>query len=199
MAEEIKELIEKIQQEGVQAAESKAKQIEEQSRKEAEAVIEKAMHEAARITVEAKERSLKMEESTKALLKQAARDTLLALKKEINAMLERIVVAHVKDVLKPEELAGIITALLKDFAGKQQEITVSLKKEDLEKLEKQFLRELKEKTKQGITLKPSEDISGGFVISYDGGKSYYDFSDKAIAAYIVTNLKPKLEEILNGK
>ena len=43
-----------------------------------------------------------------------------------------------------------------------------------------------------IILKPAEEISGGFTISFDNGKSCYDFTDKALAEYIGTYLKPKL-------
>jgi vacuolar-type H+-ATPase subunit E/Vma4 len=45
-------------------------------------------------------------------------------------------------------------------------------------------------------VQPSEDISSGFIISYDQGKSYFDFSDKALAEYIAGYLKPQLSEIL---
>jgi hypothetical protein len=39
-------------------------------------------------------------------------------------------------------------------------------------------------------------MSGGFTISFDSGRSCYDFTDRALAAYIGTYLKPKLNQIL---
>jgi vacuolar-type H+-ATPase subunit E/Vma4 len=45
-------------------------------------------------------------------------------------------------------------------------------------------------------LRPAEEISGGFTISFDDGKSCYDFTDKALAEYIGIYLKPKLNQIL---
>lgn len=197
MAQEIKDLIEKIQQEGIQAAQNQARRIEEEARQKADALLEKVNLEAAKIIAEAKDKNVKAEESTKALLKQAGRDLLLSLRKEINAMLEKIIVTHVRDALRPEEMAKIIGGLIKDYHTEEKEgITVFLKKEDAQNLEKLFLSELKEKIKHGIALKPSEDIAGGFIISYDAGKSQYDFTDKAIAGYIGSYLKPKLAEIL---
>lgn len=197
MAEEIKELIEKIQQEGIQEAENKARRIEDDAQQKAGELIEKAKQEAAKIILEAKEKSAKMDEGTRQSLKQAGRDLLLSLRKEINAMLDRIIVEQVVHALKPDELAKIISELIKNYS-RDEESTVLLKKEDLEKLGKSAFSELKEKTKHGITIKPSEDISGGFVISYDSGKSQYDFTDKAIASYIGSYLKPKLNELLSG-
>jgi len=197
MGEDIKGLIEKIQQEGVKAAEDKAREIENEGKRRAEKIIERAESEAGRIISGANEKSAKTEESTKTLLKQAARDMLLALKKEINAMLDRLIVSNIREALKPDELVKIIAALIKKYSGKDK-VEISLSKEDLQKLEKKILSLLKEEVKKGITLKPSEDIHGGFIISFDAGKSHFDFTDKALAGHIGDNLKPKLKEILGA-
>ncbi|PIW68507.1 MAG: V-type ATP synthase subunit E, partial [Candidatus Omnitrophica bacterium CG12_big_fil_rev_8_21_14_0_65_42_8] len=52
--------------------------------------------------------------------------------------------------------------------------------------------------KKGIVVRASDEISVGFTISFDAGKSQYDFTDKALAEYIGVYLKPKLSEILKG-
>lgn len=194
MAEEIKALIEKIQQEGIQVAQDKAKEIEALARRQAEEIVKKAKAEAEKLISEAKEQIAKREESTRILLQQAGRDVLLGLRKEINAMLERLIISGIRQALTAEELAKILTTLIKNYHGKEN-IIVLLKKEDLEKLEKGFLDALKEETKKGIALHPAEDIQAGFIISYDNGKSYYDFTDEALAEYIGSYLKPKLKEI----
>ena len=82
------------------------------------------------------------------------------------------------------------------MGGERNDITIFLNKEDLETLEKNFLHKLIEETKKKIILRPAEEISGGFTISFDNGKSCYDFTDKALADYIGTYLKPKLNQIL---
>jgi len=195
MAEELKSLIEKIQEEGVKTALLKAKTIEDEATRRALEIVENARHEADMLLKEAKKNISKSEESQKASLKQAGRDFLLVLKKEIEAMLDRIVKSHVHQILSPHEISQIITTLVKEY-GKSSDIIVSLKKEDREHLEKVFLSELKNEMKKEITLKAADDISGGFIISYDNGKSYYDFSDTALAEYICSYLRPKLKEIL---
>lgn len=199
MAEEIKDLIEKIQQEGILAAEEKALKIEADARLKAKELIDKAKMDFEKIIAEAKNNSKKTEKDTQALLKQAARDFLLTLRKEVNDMLNRIIVTHVRQALSPEELIKIIDMLIKDYSAcSSQNMTIVFKKDDLEKIEKFFLNELKEKTKKGIILKTSQDISSGFIISYDAGKSMYDFTDTAIASYIGEHLKPKLNELFKG-
>jgi V/A-type H+-transporting ATPase subunit E len=200
MAEEIKNLIEKIQQEGVQIAEEKAREIENQTRQKADEILGKAKKDAQDLIAEAKEKIAKTEDASKSSLKQTARDLILSLKKELNAMLNKLILSKVKETLTPEEMAKIITALIKDHKGKnKEEIIISLKKEDLHKLEKGLLSELSDEIKKGITLKPSDEISNGFIISFDAGKSHFDFSDEALAEYIGLYLKPKLAELLKEK
>ena len=112
-------------------------------------------------------------------------------------MLGRIVVSDIHQVLTPEALFKLLSEVVKNYkAGESSDITVFLNKEDLEHLEKNFLNKLREETKKKIILMPAEEISGGFTISFDSGKSCYDFTDKALAEYIGTYLKPKLNQIL---
>lgn len=199
MSEEIKGLIEKIREEGVIAAEGKARQIEEEARRSAANIIEKARDEAQKIVREANQQAAAKEASTKALLQQAGRDLMLSLKKEIDSMLHKLIVSEVAEALSPQELIRIIALLIKDYSSKGgADIIITLKKSDSEKLSRGFLEKLKEETKKGIVLKSAEEISGGFIISFDAGKSHYDFTDKALAEYISSYLKPALAKILEA-
>ncbi|MFH1413582.1 MAG: hypothetical protein ABIG56_01890 [Candidatus Omnitrophota bacterium] len=197
MAEQIKDLIEKIQQDGLKVAENNARAIEQQARQRADEIISKAKKNAEKIVTEGRSEVARMEESTRASLQQAGRDLILSLKKEINSMLDKLIELSADEVLKPEELFKIITALIKNYKGENKEnIIISLKKEDLKKLEKGLLAALGKAAKRGVNLKAEDDISGGFIISYDFGKSHFDFTDRALSEYIGTSLKPKLKEIL---
>jgi len=197
MAEEIRDLIEKINQEGIKAAEEKAHEIEAAAKLRAGDVLAQARLEAEKIIAAAQERIRREDEKEKTLIAQAGRDLLLSLRKEINAMLGRIVVSDIRQTLTPEALFKILSEMIKKYsAGEGGDIVVLLKKEDLETLEKNFLHKLQEATKKKIILRPAEEISGGFTISFDSGKSCYDFTDKALAEYIGTYLKPKLNQIL---
>lgn len=197
MAEEIKALIEKIQQEGVLAGQEKAKSIEDEAKKQAQAIIQKAKAEAEQVIAEAKEKALKTEEASLASLKQAGRNLLLDLRQEINSMLDKIVHAALRQALSPHEMAKIITALIKDYEKQgKEEIIVSMNKDELKSLEKEILAGLKEEVKKGVILKGAQDISGGFLISYDSGKSHFDFTQNALAQHLGQYLKPQLAELL---
>jgi V/A-type H+-transporting ATPase subunit E len=197
MAEEIRDLIEKINQEGIKAAEEKAQNIEAAAKQRADDILAQARLEAEEMIAAAKDRIRREDEKGKTLLAQAGRDLLLSLRKEINAMLGRIVVSDIQQALTPEALFKLLSEVVKNYsAGESSDITVLLNKDDLEILEKKFLHKLREEMKKKIILRPAEEISGGFIISFDSGKSSYDFTDKALAEYIGTYLKPKLNQIL---
>jgi len=196
MSEDIKNLIEKIQEEGVQAAEDEAGAIKSKAREQAEEIVADARAEAEKLLEQAQKEVERLKESTEALLGQAARDTLLGLKKQIQTMLDAVIIHDVKDALSAKELTEILTNLIKAAPKGADHIQISISKKDLSQLEKTFVRQLKEDMKEKIELVPSDDISTGFIISYDAGKSHFDFTDKALAEYISTHLKPKLDKVL---
>lgn len=197
MSEDIKGLIEKINQEGVQAAEAKAGEIEKEAEHKAEHILTQATRESERMVAEAEEKIKAMEEKQKQLLSQASRDFLLSLRKEISVIIERLILEDVRQALAPEAMHKILTEVIKHYGGEHKsEAVVSLKAEDAKALEKHYLAKLKEETKKGIILKTSGTISGGFTISFDAGRSQLDFTDLALADYIGTYLKPQLSEIL---
>lgn len=199
MAEEIKDLIEKIQEEGIKAAEEKAQAIELEAKRKAQEIIKKAEGQAEKILSEAKEKVSRLEKSAKASISQAGRDLVLSLKEEIARMLERLIQSGISQALSPQEMSKVLVDLIKKLgAHDKEEILVLVKKDDLEDLRKEFSSRLKDESKKGITLASSQDITGGFIISFDAGKSHFDFTDKALTEYLSSFLKPHLREILDN-
>lgn len=197
MAQEIKDLIAKIQQEGVQAAQTQAAQIKAEAERKSLQIISEAKSEAQKIIEQAQAQAQKTQDSTQAALKQAGRDLLISLRQEITMMLDRLVKLDLRQALTVEELAKIITVLIKDAPltlGSQ--IVVSLNPPDKERLEQGFLRQLVEETKKTIVLKSAAGIESGFIISFDAGKSIFDFSGQALSDYLSNALRPELTKIL---
>ena len=193
----MKGLIEKIQEEGVKAASDKARQIELEAKRKADEILKKAQQGARDIIAKAEEEVAKLEEGGKASLKQAGRDILLSLKKEISAVLDRLILLDVRKSLEPTQLVKIISALIKESAAKAAgDIIISFSKEGADDIKRGLLSELGSQIKKGVTLRASEDVTGGFTISYDAGKSHFDFTDIALAEYVGSYLKPKLGELL---
>ncbi len=195
MSEEIKDLIARIKNEGIKAAQDKSSQIELEAKALAGKITKDAKLSAEKIIRDAQQEAERYRSSTEALLKQSGRDMILALKKEITSMLDIIIKKNISAALTPEEMLKIISSLIKANTQKE-EIVILLKAEDLKKVQKGLLAELSEEMKKRIILKPSDEISSGFSISYDAGKSLFDFTGEALSEYISAYLKPELKNIL---
>jgi len=199
MAERLKELLEKINKEGVQAAEEKKREIESKAEGDAKRIIEKAKKEAKKIIEDAELKAKKTAQATEASLRQGARDLILSLKDEIRKILDNIIVAETQEAMSSEDVVDILTRLIEkyiDKKGETSDIKILLKKEDLDKLKKGLMLKLKEKSKLGIEFKSSPNINAGFSISFDKGKSYFDFTDEGLSEALSTYLNPELKKLL---
>jgi vacuolar-type H+-ATPase subunit E/Vma4 len=196
MADELKHLIEKIQKEGVGIAETKAREIEAQARAKAAEIVARAEKDAVRIVAEAEAKAKRLDESTRATLKQAGRDLLIDLKKEIGATLGRVVVAQVREALNVDDVARLIHDLIRQHAQATHGTVITLNPQDVEKVRAGALASLKAEVQKGVRLEGSDEIRAGFIISFDAGRSSFDFTDKALAEHITTVLRPKLKEFL---
>jgi len=198
MAEQLKDLIEKIQDEGIRAAESKAKEILAKAESDAAGIIQKAKKDAQKLISQAKQEAVRREDATSAVLKQAGRDFLLSLRQEIADTLKRIILTDVRQGLSAEEMTKIIAKLIEGYEKAGGKIMISVSDSDLAKIKKLLMLKLKGQVKKGVTLRGAEEISGGFIISYDENKSHFDFTDKALTEYLASNLEPSLQDILKN-
>jgi len=198
MSQQVQELINKIKTEGVQAADQKVKEIETNAQNLAAQVVADAESRARQIVVEAKAQAEKIHESTRAALKQAARDTILALRKDIEKNLHNVIAQQIKESLSTEYLAGIIEDVIKKSieTNGAEAIEVILNAEDLDKLKNGFLANLQAKVKQPITLSSDADITSGFTISFDAGKSCFDFTDASLTEYLSSYLNNQVSALV---
>jgi len=199
MPENLKDLLEKINQEGIKSAEEKARTIEAKAEKDAEKILADARKLADKITQEATSGAERLKITAVAGLKQASRDLLLGLKEDIRKTLNKVIAGEISKALSDEEIAGILAGLIDKYAeknGKADDIKVLVKKEGLEKIKNAFMSKLKDKIKSGVEFKPSQNINAGFSISFDKGKSYFDFSDEGLLDALSAYLNPELAKLM---
>lgn len=197
MSQQVQELIEKIKTEGLQAAEQKAQEIEQQAQTNARKIIEGAKQEAQQLIAQAKQEAQKIQTSTQTSLKQASRDMLISLRKEVGRILQGIVAAKVSDVLTAQHLASMITEVAKKAVeGDPAGLEVSVSAKDLKELQDGFIAQLQKEVKKPILLKACDDIGKGFVISFDQGKSNFDFTDAGLADYLGSYLNEQAAALL---
>jgi len=199
MSEKLKELLNKINEEGVQKAEENAKAIELEAKKDADKILKCAKGEAKRIIDDAKNKAAKTEKATELVLKQASRDLILSLKDEIRKVFHKIVSGETAKAMSCENMADILKDLIEAYLkedGKASDIKVLLKKEDLERLKKSFIAKLKDRLKDGVEFRPSPNINAGFSISFDKGKSFFDFTDEGLKEALCAYLNPEVTRLL---
>jgi V/A-type H+-transporting ATPase subunit E len=199
MSENLKGLLEKINQEGIKSAEEKARVIEDKAGKNAEKILGDAGRLADEIIRKAKAEAEKTKAGADLSVKQASRDLLLGLKEDIRKTLNKIIAGEINQALSSEEIAGILAGLIDKYAeknGKADDIKVLVKKEDLEKIKNTFVSKLKDKVKAGVEFRPSQNINAGFSISFDKGRSYFDFSDEGLLEALSVYLNPELAKLI---
>ncbi len=199
MSQQVQELIDKIKSEGVQVAEDKAKEVEAQAEAKSQEIIVKAQQHAEQILANAKQEVKKMQEATRMSLKQSSRDTLLSLREEIEQNLQKIIMADVSDALTTESLARILENLIQGFFKDKpddESIFVNLNSEDLKQLKDGFIHKLQTQLKKSIKLQASNDIGSGFSISFDSGKSAFDFTDASLAEHLSAYLNEQVAALV---
>lgn len=199
MSQQVQELINKIKSEGVEAAEHKSREIIEQARQQAKSIEAEGRKTAEGLLAEAKEEIKRLQESTHLTLKQASRDTVLSLRKEIERMLMQIIKKEVAEAMTPDHMGKMIEAVVKhavEAKDAKDEVVIDLNKKDLERLQGSLASKLQQQLKQGVRLQASGDVPGGFMISFDSGKSSFDFTDESLAKYLASYLNTQTAALL---
>ena len=195
---QLRELIDQIKKDGVEAAESEAQAILKAANDEAEKIILSAKAEAKRILQEAKKENERMVKSSEDAIRQAGRNLLISFRESVTRELNAIIGENVTAVYSSDAFAGLIISIVESWAKKPdaEDIAVILNTQDLNKLEETLLAVLKEKMLKGITLKSNDNFDGGFRIAVKGGSAYYDYSAEAVVDMLSNYLSPKVTELL---
>ena len=195
---QLKELIDQIKKDGVEAAESEAQAILKAANDEAEKIILNAKAEAKRILQEAKKENERMVKSSEDAIRQAGRNLLISFRESVTRELNAIIGENVTAVYSSDAFAGLIISIVESWAKKPdaEDIAVILNTQDLNKLEETLLAVLKGKMLKGITLKANDNFDGGFRIAVNNGSAYYDYSAEAVVDMLSNYLSPKVTELL---
>jgi V/A-type H+-transporting ATPase subunit E len=174
MTQNVQDLINKIKSEGIEAADQRAAEIEASARDKAKMIVAEAEDRAVRIVSDAQDTARKLDEATRAALAQAARDVLLTLRQDVQAMLRKVVMRETGAALSAEALKGMIESALKSsFAAGSQNTVISLNASDAKALAGGFLDRLRADFGGKIEFRTRSDRAKGLVVSFDGGKSSF--------------------------
>ena len=103
---QLKELIDQIKKDAVEAAEAEAQAILKAANDEAEKIILNAQAEAERIMQNAKKENERMERSSEDAIRQAGRNLLISFRESVARELKTIVGENVNAVYSSDAFAG---------------------------------------------------------------------------------------------
>ena len=190
MAEELQQLLEKIQHEGVDKANAEAKAILDKANAEAKAIVEKAKEEAAATTAKAEADAQAFAERANKTIGQAARDTVMEVKNGVNKLFEGLLAQDVKTALADNAAALAAEAIKALAAGTDAQVAANTQL--AEALRAQFAAG----AANGVQVVTDESVGTGFSVRLDGGRVEHDFSEKAITAALAKRLRPDLAKIV---
>jgi V/A-type H+-transporting ATPase subunit E len=194
---QLKELIDKIKNDGVKSAEESAARIISDAEEQAAAIVDKAARDADSLRKTAKADAEKAVRSGREALRQAGRDLVLTVKGEIEKLFGRVLEAETAQSLDSELMKQVVAAAVKTLADEQPgDFDVLIPQKTMEGIEAGLMSALSEEMSKGLEIKPFKGLDAGFRISKKDGTAFFDFSEKEIAAMLGKYLNPKLSQLL---
>lgn len=191
MAEELQQLLEKIQHDGVEKANAEAAAIISKAKAEAEACRKAAAEEAAAMAAKAEAEAKASAERAEKTIRQAARDTVLEVKAALERLLLNLLGKNVNAALAtPGEAARIALDAIRSLNADDAEVAAG------EKLAAALRAQLAASAAKGVNVVLDPTMGAGFSVRLDGGRVEHDFSEAAISAAIAKRLRPALAALL---
>ena len=187
--EDLQNLLEKINREGVEKAEATAKTILDDANKKAADIVATARAEAKALLADATQSAAREQERATATIRQGARDVVLATRSQIIALLENILRRDVDAALGDEKtVEALVREALKAVVG---EANVALPANLVPALKAQLASDK-------ITLSADDALSSGFSITFDKGRIEEAFTADVLAAEIARRLRPELAKLVTS-
>ena len=185
MADELQSLLEKINSEGVKKAEAERERIVGEARAEAEKIVGEAKARAESIVSAAEAESKAMRERAESALRQAARDTVLKLKAELEERLVAAVGSATAQALDPKLMAEIVKMLAAKFVSDpDEEVTVRCAVKDRDALDAALRNALADSLRNAPKVLADSAMAGGLELGTDNGRLYFDFSLEALGEVV---------------
>ncbi len=195
METKIKELTDKLYQEGVEKGEAEATRLIEDAQNRRKSIMEEAQNEAKEIVNKAIKQSEDLKKNTESELKLYASQAVSALQSEVaNKITGKLAEEAVKSVFdKKDFMEELIVKLVSEWS-KKENLTISV--EDAEALKNYFNIKAKELLDKGITFEQVNGKKHSFTIAPTDGTYKVNFGKEEFVAYFKEFLRPQLVNLL---
>ena len=199
MAEELQNLLDRIQKDGVEKAEAEATKIVSQTRKEAKSIVTEAENEAGVIREKAEADARLFTEHGRKSLEQAARDVILSVGDAVSRVAKEIVSREISQAMTGDTLKQMLVKVVESYCRQESgdsRIEILLSPKQQKDVVDYFMSEYGKAVRKGLEIKADNTIIAGFRVSMVGEGVEHDFSEEAIAEAICQLVRPQLAEIV---
>ena len=190
MAEELQQLLEKIQRDGVDKANAEAAAIVAKAKEEANALVKKAQEDAAAAEAKGKADAEAYAARARETISQAARDTVLKVKDDVTKLLTQLLAQNVSAALATEAVPLAAAAVKELVTGSGAEVATSAKLVDA------LRAQLAAQAQNGVKVVADEMTGAGFTVKLDNGRVEHDFTDAAISGALAQRLRSDLAALI---
>ena len=200
MSEDLQSLLDRIQKDGVDKAETRAAEIIAAAESKAKNIVSEAQAEAKRLVEKADQDSTSFAERGKKSIEQAGRDVVLTVENAVTEAFERILAAKVKDSLTGDVLKEMLGRIVEAYCTKDgsEHIQVLVNPADEAALKEFMLSTFAESMNKGLVIKGDSDVISGLKVSLVNADVHHDFSADAITEALCHLLRPQLTAIMKG-
>jgi len=193
MTQDLQQLLEKIQKDGVDKAKAEAEKIVGEARAQAKTLVENAQTEAAKIKAAARQEAEAFERRAEETVRQSARDTVLGVEKAVTALLTRLLLDEVNAAMaKPELAASLAADAVRAYLDGKGTIELSAS----EPLADHLRATLAANAAQGVSVVTDEATGSGFRVRLANGRIEHAFTGAAVADALAKQLRPRLAALL---
>jgi V/A-type H+-transporting ATPase subunit E len=191
-------LIQRIQSEGVDAAEKKSDEIIRKTKERASLIIADAKKKAQAILQETEEEIRKRAPNSNKAIELAARDLALNIHQSLIRQFESLIKKECRQSMSGIHLKDLLARFIEAWTkNRDQDLSLEIfcGEGERDALFEKFLERFQKELQDGIELKFHPDIEAGFRIGFKEENLYYDFTDETIADALAEYLSPKIRNL----
>jgi V/A-type H+-transporting ATPase subunit E len=195
MTQDLQQLLEKINTDGVEKAKSESAKIIDQANAQAKGIVDTATREAAQKIAQAKLEAEAYERRAEETIRQASRDTVLNVEKAVTTLLTNVLLKEVNATLNTAEVvAQLATEAVRAYLHEKGELDVVASA----KLADAIRAKLAAEAVSGVTVVTDDHLGAGFNVRLAKGRIEHTFSGAAVADALAKHLRPKLAALLKS-
>ena len=199
MSEELQGLLNKIQAEGLEKAETERARLVAEAKAQAETILAEAKAQADKIRKDAEADAEASRKKADAAVRQAARDVIISLKDDLQEKLRAVVREASAQAMTTEAMAGLIAKIAEQFAQNAASgAEVILPAREREEAAMKLIGCLPDVLKKNASVQLGRGFAAGFKIGFNNSEVFLDFSDEALTEVICEFVGPKLAAVIKA-